>query len=277
LQALLVAVGMLCPVQGLVDEVEKRNRLRLLGPFLEARVSEGSQDPAVHNAVGKIYITANKDPQGWLRTNQFYDSKARGGGRGGGGGGWGWAHLRAAERTTPSSPCSHFTLTRSLPLPLPLQVVGKFCEKLDPFLAYLAYRRANGACDEELIEVTSKNGLFKDQARYLVERQVRAARCAVAAAAAARTGRRAECALCTGECCASLAAHHTPCAHQPRLLPAPPSTAQDLPLWERALRDDNPHRRELIDQVRGTVAAWVGAAATPHAAQPAAGDNDHGQ
>ena len=25
---------------------------------------------------------------------------------------------------------------------------------------------------------------------------------------------------------------------------------QDLPLWERVLRDDNPHRRELIDQVR---------------------------
>ena len=142
---------MMCPVQPLVDETEKRNRLRLLGPFLEARVSEGTQDAAVHNAVGKIYITANKDPQGWLKSNQFYDSR----------------------------------------------VVGKFCEKLDPFLAYLAYRRANGGCDEELIDVTSTNGLFKDQARYLVERQ-------------------------------------------------------DLPLWERVLRDDNPHRRELIDQVTST-------------------------
>ena len=42
---------------------------------VQARVSEGSQDPAVHNAVGKIYVTANKDPQQWLKTNQFYDSR----------------------------------------------------------------------------------------------------------------------------------------------------------------------------------------------------------
>lgn len=140
---------MLCPVQPLVEECEKRNRLRLLQPFLEARVSEGTQDVAVHNAVGKIYITLNKDPQGWLKTNTYYDSR----------------------------------------------VIGKYCEKLDPFLAYLAYKRANGACDAELIEVTSNNGLFKDQARYLVERQ-------------------------------------------------------DLALWDRVLQDDNPHRRDLIDQVR---------------------------
>ena len=140
---------MMCPVGPLVEEVERRNRLRLLQPFLEARVTEGSHDAAVHNAVGKIYITLNRDPQTWLKSNQFYDSKA----------------------------------------------IGKFCEKLDPFLAYLAYRRAGGACDEELIDVTTKNGLFKDQARYLVERQ-------------------------------------------------------DLPLWTRVLGDENPHRRELIDQVR---------------------------
>ena len=151
IKSLLGAVGMLCPVAPLVEEVEKRNRLRLLQPFLEARVSEGSQDPAVHNSVGKIYITLNRDPQAWLRSNQFYDSAA----------------------------------------------IGKFCEKLDPFLAYLAYRRAGGACDTELIAVTAKNGLFKDQARYLVERQ-------------------------------------------------------DLGLWATVLGDDNPHRRELIDQVTGT-------------------------
>jgi len=150
-KGLLMAVGPLCPVQPLVEEVEKRNRLRLLQPFLEARVSEGTQDVAVHNAIGKIYITLNKDPQTWLKTNAYYDSK----------------------------------------------VVGKFCEKLDPFLAYLAYRRANGACDDELIAVTSKNGLFKDLSRYLVERQ-------------------------------------------------------DLALWDRVLSTENPHRRELIDQVTST-------------------------
>ena len=51
------------------------------------------------------------------------------------------------------------------------KVIGKFCEKFDPYLAYIAYRRAWGECDEELIKVTNENGLLKDQARYLVERQ----------------------------------------------------------------------------------------------------------
>lgn len=50
-------------------------------------------------------------------------------------------------------------------------MLGKYCEKLDPSLAFLAYKRAGGACDEDLIRVTSDNGLFKDQARYLVEKQ----------------------------------------------------------------------------------------------------------
>ncbi len=50
-------------------------------------------------------------------------------------------------------------------------VIGRFCEKLDPYLAYLAYRRTPGLCDAQLISVTNRNGLFKDQARYLVEKQ----------------------------------------------------------------------------------------------------------
>lgn len=51
------------------------------------------------------------------------------------------------------------------------KVLGKYCEKLDPSLAFLAYKRAGGACDTELLRVTSENGLFKNQARYLVEKQ----------------------------------------------------------------------------------------------------------
>ena len=121
---LLDSVRLACPVEELVEEVETRNRLRFLQPWLEARVAEGNTEAATHNAVGKIYIMLNKDPQTFLKNNQYYDSKS----------------------------------------------LGKFCEKLDPYLAFLAYRRANGACDEELLEVTNKNGLFKDQARYLVER-----------------------------------------------------------------------------------------------------------
>lgn len=50
-------------------------------------------------------------------------------------------------------------------------VLGKYCEKLDPSLAFLAYRRSNGECDDDLIRVTNENGLFKDQARYLIEKR----------------------------------------------------------------------------------------------------------
>lgn len=37
------AVRSLIPVESLVDEVEKRNKLKMLNPFLEQLVSEGSK------------------------------------------------------------------------------------------------------------------------------------------------------------------------------------------------------------------------------------------
>ncbi|GAM29363.1 hypothetical protein SAMD00019534_125390 [Acytostelium subglobosum LB1] len=123
LRNLISSVRNMCPADTLVEQVEKRNRLKLLLPWLEARVSEGSIEPAVHNALAKIYIDSNKNPEAFLIHNQFYDSK----------------------------------------------VVGKYCEKRDPYLAFVTYKR--GLCDYELIEVTNKNALFKNQARYLVERQ----------------------------------------------------------------------------------------------------------
>lgn len=58
----------------LVDEVEKRNRLKLLQPWLEARASEGNTEPATHNALAKIYIDSNHTPERFLRENQYYDS-----------------------------------------------------------------------------------------------------------------------------------------------------------------------------------------------------------
>ena len=67
----------------------------------------------------------NKNPQDFLITNEYYDSK----------------------------------------------IVGKYCEDRNPDLAFTAYKRAGGACDEELIAVTNKNYLFKMQAKYLVERK----------------------------------------------------------------------------------------------------------
>lgn len=146
IKGLILSVRSLLPVEPLVDECEKRfssshclctfctclpfswshffhllirNRLRLLTQFLEHLVSEGSQDVHVHNALGKIIIDSNNNPEHFLTTNPFYDSR----------------------------------------------VVGKYCEKRDPTLAVVAYRR--GQCDDELINVTNKNSLFKLQARYV--------------------------------------------------------------------------------------------------------------
>jgi clathrin heavy chain len=48
-------------------------------------------------------------------------------------------------------------------------VMGRYCEKRDPYLAFLAYQR--GQCDDELLLVTNENSMFKHQARYLVKRR----------------------------------------------------------------------------------------------------------
>ncbi|KFK34843.1 hypothetical protein AALP_AA5G200400 [Arabis alpina] len=122
IKGLILSVRSLLPVEPLVEECEKRNRLQLLTQFLEHLVSEGSQDVHVHNALSKIIIDSNNNPEHFLTTNPYYDSR----------------------------------------------VVGKYCEKRDPTLAVVAYQR--GQCDDELINVTNKNSLFKLQARYVVER-----------------------------------------------------------------------------------------------------------
>lgn len=71
---LILSVRSLVPVDALVEEVEARNKLRLLSPFLEQLVSEGSKDPQVHNALGKIIIDTNNNPEHFLTTNPYYDS-----------------------------------------------------------------------------------------------------------------------------------------------------------------------------------------------------------
>ncbi|KAL5283426.1 CLTC family protein [Megaselia abdita] len=62
----------------LVEEVEKRNRLKLLLPWLESRVHEGCIEPATHNALAKIYIDSNNNPERYLKENQYYDSRVVG-------------------------------------------------------------------------------------------------------------------------------------------------------------------------------------------------------
>ncbi|KAF2810277.1 clathrin heavy chain [Mytilinidion resinicola] len=110
------------PIDELVSEVESRNRLKLLLPFLEATLASGNQQQAVYNALAKIYIDSNNNPEKFLKENDQYDSL----------------------------------------------IVGKYCEKRDPNLAYIAYRK--GQNDLELISITNENAMFKAQARYLLER-----------------------------------------------------------------------------------------------------------
>ncbi|KAJ1401185.1 Tetratricopeptide-like helical domain superfamily, partial [Sesbania bispinosa] len=124
IKGLILSVRSLLPVEPLVEECEKRWGIGLVCSHSSWKhlVSEGSQDVHVHNALGKIIIDSNNNPEHFLTTNPYYDSR----------------------------------------------VVGKYCEKRDPTLAVVAYRR--GQCDDELINVTNKNSLFKLQARYVVER-----------------------------------------------------------------------------------------------------------
>ncbi|MCO5556042.1 hypothetical protein L7F22_009586 [Adiantum nelumboides] len=111
------------PVDELVEEVEKRNRLKLVLPWIQSRIDAGQQDQPLYNALAKINIDSNNNPEAFLKENNLYD---------------------------------------------PL-VVGKYCEKRDPYLAYIAY--AKGFCDEELISITNDNTMYKHQARYLVMRR----------------------------------------------------------------------------------------------------------
>jgi len=48
------------------------------------------------------------------------------------------------------------------------KVVGECCEKHDPQLSLLAYKR--GMCDDELVDVTNRHGLYEQHACFLVER-----------------------------------------------------------------------------------------------------------
>jgi len=57
------------PIDELVHEVEQRNRLKLILPWLEARVQAGTQDSAVFNALAKIYIDSNNNPEAFLKEN----------------------------------------------------------------------------------------------------------------------------------------------------------------------------------------------------------------
>jgi clathrin heavy chain len=73
IKSLLASVTGNFPIDELVHEVENRNRLKLILPWLEARVQAGSQDAAVYNAVAKIYIDSNNNPESFLKENNLYE------------------------------------------------------------------------------------------------------------------------------------------------------------------------------------------------------------
>lgn len=45
--------------------------LKLLLPWLETRVHDGNVEPATHNALAKIYIDSNNNPERFLKENQW--------------------------------------------------------------------------------------------------------------------------------------------------------------------------------------------------------------
>jgi clathrin heavy chain len=66
---LLASVTGNFPVDELVDEVETRNRLKLIQPWLTSRIESGHQDPALYNALAKILIDSNNNPEAFLKDN----------------------------------------------------------------------------------------------------------------------------------------------------------------------------------------------------------------
>jgi clathrin heavy chain len=60
------------------QEISSAIRMKLLLPWLETCVHDGSTDPRVHNTMAKIYIDSNRDPERFLRENQHYDSRVVG-------------------------------------------------------------------------------------------------------------------------------------------------------------------------------------------------------
>jgi len=66
---LLASVTGIFPVNELVEEVETRNRLKLIQPWIQSKIEGGSQDPALYNALAKILIDSNNNPEAFLKEN----------------------------------------------------------------------------------------------------------------------------------------------------------------------------------------------------------------
>lgn len=110
-------------------------------PLLESRVHEGVEEPATHNALAKIYIDSNNNPERFLRENQFYDSRVVG---------------RYCEKRDPHLSCVAYERGQ--------------CDEELVKVCVCVY-----ICAHALIlyctQVCNENSLFKTEARYLVRRR----------------------------------------------------------------------------------------------------------
>ncbi|KAL7720985.1 Clathrin heavy chain [Entamoeba marina] len=73
-QQLVAAVGGICPADDLIKTCETRNRLIILLPWLEQRLSEGSPDVSLHTALAKVYVDQGKDAVKFLNNDMYYDA-----------------------------------------------------------------------------------------------------------------------------------------------------------------------------------------------------------
>ena len=122
--------------------------LQLLLPWLEIKVQEGSTDPAVHNALAKIYIDSNNNPERFLRENKFY--------------------TRFVARLLTYLIIQSFLTCALLGADISA-IVGAYCEKRNSQLAFICYE--HGGNSDDLICVCNQNSLFKHLARYLVAKR----------------------------------------------------------------------------------------------------------
>jgi clathrin heavy chain len=74
IKSLLQSVQGPIPVDNLIEETEKRNRLKIALPWLEGKAKQGSTDTHVYNALGKIYIDTNLNPDEFLEKNQVKEA-----------------------------------------------------------------------------------------------------------------------------------------------------------------------------------------------------------
>ncbi|KAF0989325.1 hypothetical protein HZS_4443 [Henneguya salminicola] len=58
----------------LIEEVSRRNRIKLLRKLVESRINSGSIEPAVHSALAIVNIDSNTRPEVFLKENPYYDS-----------------------------------------------------------------------------------------------------------------------------------------------------------------------------------------------------------